>query len=87
MKRLNFVLIGTVIVAAFSAFTTERKFDAEYVLINGRFELKQEQPEGGHCVLNPGTFCTYEKIANNGPDPYTDPTNFNGLGPDTIWVP
>lgn len=87
MKKIQLFLAAAIMVATVSAFATKARTIDEYVLINGRFELVSEQPAGGFCDVQLGSNCKYEKIANDGSDPYVEPGNFNALDTDQVWVP
>lgn len=87
MKKIQLFLAATIMVATVSAFATKARTIDEYVLIYGRFELVSQQPVGGHCEAQLGSTCKYEKIADNGTDPYVEPSNFSALDTDHVWVP
>lgn len=87
MKKVVFLFIATAMVAVMSAFTSTAKLTDEYVLIDGRYELVSEQPVGGHCDSQLNSTCKYQKIADNGTDPYTEPGNFSALDSNQVWVP
>lgn len=87
MKKIQLFLAVAIMVATVSAFATKARTIDEYVLINGRFELVSLQPPGGHCESLSNSNCKYEKIADNGTDPYVEPANFSALDTDKVWVP
>lgn len=87
MKKIQLFLAAAIMVAVASAFTTSAPIIDEYVFVDNRFKLLSEQPPGGECVAQSGSTCKYEKIADNGTDPYVEPANFSALDTDQVWVP
>lgn len=87
MKKIQLFLAAAFMVAVASAFATKARTIDEYVFVDDRFKLASLEPPSGHCELQLGSTCKYEKIADNGTDPYVEPSNFSALDTDQVWVP
>jgi len=68
MKKMKWLLMSAVVMAAVSAFSAPPPAD-EYVLENGQYVLKSEAiPRDGNCI-SAASVCTYLKDANGNYSP------------------